>query len=82
MEAHETAGRVTVELTRDEALVLFEWLARSDKAGSLPTDDSSEQTLFWDLEAVLERLLVEPLKADYRELVAAARSRLRNARGA
>ena len=45
-----------------KALVLFEWLAREDGKDALPTE--------------LERVLVEPLRPDYAELLAAARQRL------
>ena len=67
---------VWIELSHDEALVLFEWLARVD--GSLPVVDSSEQDVLWRIEAQLEKKLVEPLAADYKDAVDAARSRLRD----
>lgn len=71
----ENEQKVVVELTREEALVLFEWLSKHD--GSLPLDDSSEQTVLWRLEAALEGVLVEPLATDYLALVAAAREHVK-----
>lgn len=70
---------VSLGLSRDEALVLLEWLARTG-AGEQPAafEDQAEQRVLWDLEAVLEKHLVEPFKSDYRELLEAARSRVRD----
>lgn len=67
---------VLIELSHDEALVLFDWLARVD--GSLPVVDPSEQDVLWRIEGQLEKKLVEPLAADYKDAVNAARSRLRD----
>ena len=67
---------VLIELSHDEALVLFEWLARVD--GSLPVVDPTEQDVLWRIEGQLEKTLVEPLAADYKDAVDAARLRLRD----
>jgi hypothetical protein len=68
---------VTVSLTQDEALVLFEWLAaeRWDPTIQHP----AERRVLWDLEAQLERVLVAPLRPDYGALLAAARQRVAGA---
>jgi len=63
--------KIAVELGRDEALILFDWLARRT-AG---TDDALERAL-WALEAQLERQLVEPLDPQYDALVRGARARV------
>ncbi len=70
--------RVTLELSQAEALVLFEWLVRSDKDESLPVEDDAERRVLWRLEAILEKTLVEPLAPDYAELLAAARGKVRS----
>ena len=68
---------VKVDLTKDEALVLFEWLARNDAAsGQLVIEDESERNVLWVLEGLLERLLVEPLRVDYKERLAEARAKV------
>lgn len=67
---------VTISLTADEALVLFEWLTREDGKGGLPTEHQSEQNVLWLVEAQLEKGLVDPLRPDYAAMVAAARERL------
>lgn len=73
------ADEISLGLSRDQALVLFEWLARTG-AGEQPAvfEDQAEQRVLWDLEAALEKHLVEPFKSGYRELLEAARSRVRD----
>ena len=68
---------VTLELTRAEALVLFEWLVRTDSADAVPVEDAAEQKVLWKLEGKLEKLLTEPLLPDYKRLVDAARQEVR-----
>ena len=73
------ADEVPVLLTRDQALVLFDWLARTSSSGHpVGFEDQSEQRVLWDLESALESALPETLRAEYRELVSAARARLRD----
>ena len=68
---------VSVSLTADEALVLFELLHRWEDAGSIdPGLFDGEQTALWNLSASLERVLSEPFSAKYNDLVAQARGRL------
>lgn len=72
---------VVVRLSHDEALVLFEWLSRTDERTSDFADlieDQAEQRALWNLTALLERELVDPVQAEYRTLVDEARSRLRD----
>jgi hypothetical protein len=47
-------------------------------ATRLARQDQAEQRVFWDIEATLETLLVEPLAADYRAKLEAARDRIRD----
>ena len=69
---------ILVELSHDEALVLFEWLAHND--GALPISDPAEQDVLWRLEGQLEKTLVEPLAANYADVVHAARVRIRDSK--
>ena len=74
--AEETAP-VTIELPRDEALVLFELLHRWEDENSVGGPlEQGEQVALWALSCLLERVLVEPFHEDYGELVEAARTRL------
>jgi hypothetical protein len=68
---------VTVTLTSDEALVLFELLHRWEDSGEIDTVlMPGEQTALWALSGRLESILVEPFEGNYRELVDRARQRL------
>jgi hypothetical protein len=43
---------VTLNLSAHEALVLFDWLARTSAAGKpVPFADQAEQRVLWDLDA-------------------------------
>ena len=72
---------VTVRLTRDEALVLMEFLQRVGNDGEWSVEDSSEIRALRNLESVLEKTLPEVLDPRYRELVDAARLALRDPGG-
>ena len=61
-----------IRFTRAEALVLFEWLARTDDAGALPVNHPAEQKVLWALEGRLEKQL-EVFAANYKQLVEEAR---------
>lgn len=66
-----------IPLSDDEALVLFEWLARAHETGSFAFTDTAERLVVSRLHARLERELSEPAQADYRELHRAACARVR-----
>lgn len=70
------ADAVTLELTPDEALVFFDWLARTGYGGQpAPFVDQAEQRVLWDLEARLESTLSAVVASDYGGLLHEARSR-------
>lgn len=71
---------VTINLTRDEAIVLFEFLTRySNGSGELRVVDQAEQRVLWDIQAILESTLPEPINNPrYEERVARARSAVRD----
>jgi hypothetical protein len=68
-------------LNKDEALVLFEFLARISSSGDWSVEDSAETRVLWNLESQLEKVLVEPLSTDYVELLRAARDKVRDPSG-
>ncbi len=71
------ADHLTVQLTHDEGLVLFELLHRWEDADRVSaTLDRAEQVALWSLSAALEKVLSEPLDADFGHLVSMARTRL------
>jgi hypothetical protein len=67
---------VTFILSKDEALVLFEWLFTAKALSRLPDEGTAEERVFWRLEGILEKTLAEPFRSDYAALVEAARLRL------
>jgi hypothetical protein len=75
-----TNDKVTLEISREEALVFFEWLARFNKAEDVAFADQAEQRVLWDIEAMLESALVEPFDPKYDELLEAARAKVRDPR--
>lgn len=70
--------KISVELSRAEALVLFEWVARFNKTRRSDFEDQAEERVLWDLEAMLEAVLVEPLESKYDDLLASARAKVRD----
>jgi hypothetical protein len=74
---NDTEPVVTIRLTADEALVLFEWLHRCEDEDQIsPPAHQGEQVALWNLSALLERELVEPFEDNYQELLDQARVRL------
>jgi hypothetical protein len=74
----EKSAEISISLTCDEALVLFEFLARFRFDQKLKIFDQAEERALWNLHCLLEEKLVEPLKEEYRDLVTEARNRLRD----
>lgn len=69
---------VTIELTSEAALVLYDWLTRFNQREETAFADQAEERVLFDLEALLEKVLVAPLQADYAVLVAQARAHVRD----
>ena len=67
---------VRIELTSDEALVLFEFLTRFETEETLAIQHRAEEQSLWNLQCLLEKQLVEPFRSDYGERLHAARKRL------
>ena len=70
--------KVTLELSKNEALVFFDWITRFNEADDHSFADQAEQRVLWDLEAILEKNLAEPLADNYGDLLAEARNRVRD----
>lgn len=69
------AEPVRIELSQDEALVLFDWLCRFNDRTDIDFTDQAEQRILWDIECSLESVLVAPLLDNYESLLAQARKR-------
>jgi hypothetical protein len=70
---------INLTVTKDEALVLFEFLARFNQTEQPDIfEDSSEQKLLLILEGQLEKQLVEPFRPDYKDIITKARNKIRD----
>ena len=69
---------VAIELTGDQALVLFEWIRRFNEGDAKDLEAQAEERVLWDIAAMLEKELVEPLAQDYDRLLAEARAAVRD----
>ncbi|UOQ98628.1 hypothetical protein MUN81_03840 [Hymenobacter sp. 5317J-9] len=68
-----------LNLSKDEALVLFEFLHRINSTDQPELfEDQAEQRALWNVECLLEKQLPELLQANFATLVAEARTRLRD----
>lgn len=77
---------ITLSITRDEAIVLQEWLARvvDDENAEGIADTLEDDAEVWALDAVmivLEQALEEPLADDFDKILRAARKRLHDKNG-
>jgi hypothetical protein len=82
VEAQESPnGEVAVRLSKAEALVLFEWIHREEDRDTalahLALVDDAERRVLWDLSGSLEAVLAEPFLPEYKEILEAARARVR-----
>jgi len=72
-------NQITIKLTKDESLVLFEFLSRFNQTDHADIfADQSEQKILWTIEGQLEKILVEPFNPDYMDIIKEARNRLRD----
>ena len=69
--------KIVIDLTKEEALVFFEWLVRFNESENTPfiLGEVEKQVLF-DIESLLEKKLSEPFSADYENLVETARAQV------
>jgi len=71
--------KINLTITNDEALVLFEFLARFNQSEHKDIfEDQAEQKTLWILEGQLEKQLVEPFRPDYKDIIREARNKIRD----
>jgi len=77
-------NRVVLDLSHDEALILFELLGRWEWSGVLEGEafwrDQAEQRVIWDLHASLEPAIDESFTDAYGDAVSAAWARVRDSK--
>ena len=69
-------SNIELRLPKDEALVLFDWLSRFNQGNSNSTDEV-EKLILANLEAIFEKLLVEPFAENYYDLIDLAKASIR-----
>jgi len=79
METKRKNSKIVFTLNNDEALVLLAWLSRfNEDEHPLLFEDQAEERVLFDLEALLEREVVEIFNSNYDELLSRAREKLRD----
>ena len=68
--------QIIINLSRDEALVLFEFFARFDESDDFALRHKAEYLAFSRVSAQLDKALVEPFQPNYTELLRSARERV------
>jgi hypothetical protein len=71
-------GKVKLELSPSEALVLFEFVSRFSHDGKLEIRDQAEERVLWDMCSSLEGALAEPFLQKYDDALAKAREEVRD----
>jgi hypothetical protein len=72
-------GKISIELTNEEAIVFYEFLSKYNENDDLSRfQDQAEQRVLWDIESKLEKEMSEPFQADYQEIVKKARDKVRD----
>jgi hypothetical protein len=70
---------INIKLTKDEALVLFEFISRFNETDHKDLfQDQSEQKMMWLIEGQLQKILVEPFQSDYKVIIDNARNKIRD----
>lgn len=73
------SDNINISLTKDEALVIFDFLSRfSESDSKLTIEDQAEERVLWNLYCDLEKILVEPFQEDYGKLLKQSRERVRD----
>jgi hypothetical protein len=69
---------VILELSKNEALVLFDWLKRFNEREDSTFEDQAEERALWNLEAILEKVLTVPFSSNYLDSLKEARNAIRD----
>jgi hypothetical protein len=73
---------VTITLSQNEALVLYEWLVRVDEGLGIPIEHPSELRVLWRLEGKLEKQIDSLFSDEYLAVLESARDEITRLYGA
>ena len=65
-----------IDIAKEEALVLFEWLCQNSEGETYIVDDAVK-CVFWSIKCLLERELVEPCYENYAEIISKAKENVK-----
>lgn len=79
MDARIELDIIKLDLSIQEAVVLFDWISRFNKLeNSNLIEDQAEERILWDIESSLETTLSEILVENYKALLKKARDQIRD----
>lgn len=70
--------KVQINLSKNEAIVLFEFLSRFSNEDVLEISDQSESRVLWNMLCDLEKVLSEPFSESYKEILENAHQKVRD----
>ena len=70
--------KLSVELSRDEWLVFWDWLSRFNEEGEYLFKDQAEQRVLWDIEAQMEKKSDNAFAENYTEALKNAYDKIRD----
>ncbi len=76
VETTMSKENISIQLTKSQAVVLFEFLARSQEEGPLQIQHPAEKQVFENLCTELEAVILAPSASDYDELLREAREQV------
>ena len=69
---------LSISLTPEEAVVLFEFVRRFSDTDTLSIEDQAEERALWNLCCVFEKHMNLPMEGSYADILKMARERLRD----
>ncbi len=79
MESKQSKNGIKIELSKDEAIVLFDWISRINEGEATNLRlDQAEMRILWDLEASFEKVIDEIFAEDYNKIVAQAKQKVQD----
>ena len=67
-----------IEISKNEALVLFEFLSRYSETDVLSIEHKAEQQALYNLACAFEKNMTDPFRPDYKRTLELARKKLQN----
>ena len=71
-------NKIVLSFTKNEALVLFEFVCRFSDDKELSIQDQAEERVLWNMCGSLEKVLAEPFDPDYETILQQARDEVRD----